>query len=323
VGLLGCDFELDEENDMYRIKKIYRGAVWDAVHSPLTEPGVEVEEGDYLLEVNGLALDTSQDPWASFQDLAGEVVSLTINSEPNLAEAKEILVKPMSSEARLRNLSWIEENRRKVEEATDGRVGYVYVPDTGRNGQNELVRQFTPQSKKEGMIIDERFNGGGQIPDRFIELMNRPLYNYWAIRHYRDWQTPGVSHVGPKVMLINSWAGSGGDAFPYYFRKAGLGPLIGTRTWGGLVGISHNPQLIDGGWITAPKFAFFNTEGQWDVEGYGISPDFEVKNIPAKIEEGKDEQLDKAIEVVLDLLEENPPVKPEKPAYPDRRLMID
>jgi tricorn protease len=322
VGLLGCDFELDEVNNLYRIKKIYEGAVWDSSRSPLKEPGVEVEEGDYLLSVNGLELDTSEDPWASFQGLAGEVVSLMINSEPNIADANEILVKPMSSDSRLRNLSWIEDNRRKVEEATGGRVGYIYVPDTGRNGQNELVRQFGGQMTKKALIIDERFNGGGQIPDRFIELLNRPIYNYWALRDFKDWRTPSISHAGPKVMLINSWAGSGGDAFPHYFREAGLGPLIGTRTWGGLVGISHNPGLIDGGRVTAPRFAFWNTEGDWDVEGYGITPDYEVKNIPAKVETGKDEQLDKAVEVVLELLQERPPVQPDRPEYPDRSGVV-
>ncbi|MFQ6114934.1 MAG: PDZ domain-containing protein, partial [bacterium] len=247
VGLLGCDFELDKENNAYRIKKIYEGAVWDAeVRSPLREPGVHVNEGEYLLAVNGRPLDTSKDPWASFQGLAGEVVTLTINSTPTLSGAREIIVEPLKSEFRLRNLAWIESNRRKVEEATDGRVGYIYVPNTARSGQNELVRQFIPQRTKQGLIIDERFNSGGQVPDRFIELLNRPIYNYWARRDHRDWQTPFVAHTGPKVMLVNSWAGSGGDAFPYYFRKAGLGPLVGTRTWGGLIGISGNPQPIDG-----------------------------------------------------------------------------
>jgi len=324
VGLLGCDFELDEENNAYRISKIYEGAVWDAeVRSPLRTPGIEVNEGDYLLAVNGKEIDTSKDPWAAFQGLAGEVVELMINDEPDANDAREVTVKPASSEFRLRNLAWIEANRKKIRDATNNRVGYVYVPDTGRNGQNELVRQFTPQWTKEALIIDERFNSGGQIPDRFIELLDRPLYNYWARRDHRDWRTPGVAHTGPKVMLINGWSGSGGDAFPYYFRKAGLGPLIGTRTWGGLIGISGNPQPIDGGSVTVPTFGFWNTEGKWDVEGYGVEPDYPLENEPHKMAAGRDPQLEKAIEVALDLLEKNPPPKLQKPIYPDRSDKVE
>ncbi|MBL7152275.1 MAG: PD40 domain-containing protein [Phycisphaerae bacterium] len=324
VGLLGCDFELDAETDAYRISKIYEGAVWDAeVRSPLRTPGIEVNEGDYLLAVNGKELDTSKDPWAAFQGLAGEVVELTINDEPDTNDAREITVKPASSEFRLRNLAWIEANRRKVQEATNNRVGYIYVPNTSISGQNELVRQFTPQWTKEALIIDERFNSGGQIPDRFIELLDRPLYNYWARRDHRDWRSPFVAHAGPKVMLINGWSGSGGDAFPYYFRKAGLGPLIGTRTWGGLIGISGNPQPIDGGSVSVPTFGFWNTEGEWAVEGYGVDPDYPLENEPHKMAAGQDPQLEKAIEVILELLEKQPPPKLQKPIYPDRSDKVE
>jgi len=324
VGLLGCDFVLDTRNNAYRISKIYQGGNWDAeVRSPLCQPGVDVNEGDYLLAVNGQKLDTSEDPWAAFQGLAGEVVTLTINSKPDINNPRQVVVEPTSSEFRLRNLAWIESNRRTVQEATGNRVGYIYVPDTGRNGQNELVRQFTPQRTKDALIIDERFNSGGQIPDRFIELLNRPVYNYWARRDHRDWQTPYVTHIGPKVMLINGWSGSGGDAFPYYFRKTGLGPLVGTRTWGGLIGISGNPQLIDGGSVTAPTFGFWNTEGKWDVEGYGVDPDYRIENAPHEMVAGRDPQLEKAIEVILGMLEKQPPKKPRKPLYPDRSDRIE
>ncbi len=321
VGLLGCDFELDNQNNAYRIKKIYEGAAWDVeVRSPLQDPGIQAKEGDYILAVNGQPLDTSKDPWAAFQGLAGEVVSLTVNSTPSQEGAQEVLVKPLSSEYRLRNLAWIESNRRKVEEATNGRVGYIYVPDTSINGQNELVRQFTPQIMKEGLIIDERFNSGGQVPDRFIELLNRPIYNYWARRDHRDWRTPFVAHEGPKVMLINQWAGSGGDAFPYYFRKAGLGPLVGKRTWGGLIGMSGNPMPIDGGFVSAPTFGLWNTQGQWDVEGYGVDPDYDIENEPHEMVSGRDPQLEKAVEVILDLLEKSPPKKLKKPVYPKKAV---
>jgi tricorn protease len=320
VGLLGCDFELDKESNAFRIKKIYEGAVWDApeASSPLMAPGVKVKEGEYLLAVNGLPLDTSRDVWASFQGLAGEVVTLTVNSSASMEGARDVIVEPLSSEYRLRNLAWIESNRKKVEKATNGRVGYIYVPDTSINGQTELLRQFIPQHRLDGLIIDERFNSGGQASDRFIEMMNRPIYVYAARREHRDLTIPYLTHVGPKVMVINEWAGSGGDAFPYFFRKAGLGPLIGKRTWGGLVGISGNPMFIDGGFITAPNLAIWHPDGYWDVEGYGVDPDIEVENAPHEMVAGKDAQLEKAIEVILDELKKNPPKKPKRPAYPDR-----
>ncbi len=319
VGLLGCDFELDKKKNAFRLKKIYEGAVWDAeVRSPLRQPGLEVKEGEYLLAVNGQPLDTSKDIWASFQGLAGEVVTLSINSTASMTGARDVIVKPVSSEFRLRNLAWIESNRKKVEKATNGKVGYIYVPDTSINGQNELVRQFIPQHRLDGLIIDERFNSGGQFSDRFIELMNRPLYAYAARRDHQDLTIPFLSHTGPKVMVINEWAGSGGDAFPYSFRKAGLGPLIGKRTWGGLIGISGNPILIDGGFITAPNLAIWHPDGYWDVEGYGVDPDHEVENAPHEMAAGKDPQLEKAVAAVLDLLKKKPPKKPRRPAYPDR-----
>ena len=319
VGLLGCDFELDRANNAYRISKIYEGADWDAkVRSPLRRPGIVVNEGDYLLAVNGRPVDTSRDPWAAFQGLSGEVVALTLNASPAPEGAREVLVTPTSSESRLRNLAWIESNRKKVEAATDGKVGYIYVPDTGTFGQSEHVRQFTPQRTKAGLVIDERFNSGGQLPDRFIELLNRPVYSYIAHRHHRDRHTPYVSHTGPKVMLINQWAGSGGDAFPHYFRIAGLGPLVGMRTWGGLIGIGGDPRLVDGGSVRAPAHALWNPAGYWDVEGHGVDPDYEVENIPHEAAAGRDSQLDKAIEVILDLLQKQPPVEPARPAYPDR-----
>jgi tricorn protease len=317
TGLLGVDWELVD--DAYRIASIVTTAPWDAeVRSPLAEPGVDVDEGDWVLAVNGTPIDTSKDPWAAFEGLAETTVILTVNDRPDFEGAREVLVETLGSEARLRNLAWIERNRRKVDEATDGRVGYIYVPDTGRGGQTELVRMFRAQFMKEGLIVDERFNSGGQIPDRFVELLNRPLYNFWAVRDGMDWQTPFISHVGPKVMLINAWSGSGGDAFPYYFRAAGVGPLIGTRTWGGLIGMSGAPSLIDGGRLTAPTFSFYNVDGEWDVENLGVDPDIEVVDDPSLMLDGGDPQLDRAIAEVMMALEENPPARPPRPDYPVR-----
>lgn len=321
VGLLGVDFAL--ENGAYRIKRIIDGAAWDSeVRSPLRRPGVNVREGDYLLAVNGTPLDPALDPWAAFQGLAGRTVALTVNSRPTLEGARTVLVETLSSEARLRNLAWIDANRRRVEEASGGRVGYIYVPDTGVNGQNELVRQFYGQADKEALIIDERFNSGGQIPDRFVELLNRPVTNYWAVRDGKDWQWPPVAHQGPKVMLINEWSGSGGDAFPFYFKEAGLGPLVGKRTWGGLIGISGAPTLVDGGSVTVPTFAIYSTSGEWIIEGHGVEPDIEVEADPARLSRGEDPQLERAIAEAIRLLGQKPPLQPKRPGYPDRTAPV-
>jgi len=317
TGLLGVDWELAD--GAYRIKKIVTAAPWDLeVRSPLSEPGLEVSEGDWVLAVNGTPVDTAKDPWAAFEGLAETTVVLTVSDSPSLDGAREVLVETLASEARLRNLAWIEANRQKVDEATDGRVGYIYVPSTGRGGQTELYRMFRPQFAKDGLIVDERFNNGGQVPDRFVELLNRPIINYWAVRAGKDWQTPTISHAGPKAMLINAWSGSGGDAFPYYFRAAGLGPLIGTRTWGGLIGYTGAPSLVDGGRLTVPTFSFYNPDGEWDVEGYGVDPDIEVVDDPSLMLDGGDPQLDRAIAEVLRLLEENPPHRPVRPENPVR-----
>ncbi|HEY8549388.1 MAG TPA: PDZ domain-containing protein, partial [Vicinamibacterales bacterium] len=317
VGMLGVDFAL--ENGAYRIARIIDSAPWDSeVRSPLKRPGVDVREGDYLLAVNGVPLDTSKDPWAAFQGLAGQTVALTVNSRPTMDGARTVFVETLASEYRLRNLAWIDANRRRVHEATNGRVGYIYVPDTGVNGQNELVRQFYGQAHMDALIIDERFNSGGQIPDRFVELLNRPIYNFWGVRDGRDWQWPPIAHTGPKVMLINEWSGSGGDAFPFYFKSAGLGPLIGKRTWGGLIGISGAPLLVDGGSVTVPTFGMYSTGGEWIIEGYGVDPDIEVEADPARLARGEDPQLERAIQEALRLLESNPPVRPNKPRYPNR-----
>ncbi|MCJ7440303.1 MAG: PDZ domain-containing protein [Thermoanaerobaculaceae bacterium] len=317
VGLLGADFTL--ENGAYRIKKIYDGAPWDAeVRSPLLEPGLKVKEGDYLLAVNGAMVDTTRDPWAAFDGLAGKDVMLTVNDRPTMTGTRQVLVKTLESEARLRNLAWINANRLQVEKATGGRIGYIYVPDTAEDGQRELYRQFLGQLGKDGLVIDERFNSGGQIPDRFVELLNRPVTNYWAVRDGKDWQWPPAAIPGPRVMLINGWSGSGGDCFPLYFKMANLGPLIGRRTWGGLIGISGAPDLVDGGNVTVPTFGMYSTDGKWLVEGHGVDPDIDVVDDPAKMWDGGDPQLDRAIDELMRLLKEKPPVVPKRPAYENR-----
>ncbi|MCW5558223.1 MAG: PD40 domain-containing protein, partial [Verrucomicrobiae bacterium] len=318
VGYLGCDYQ--QTNGLYQIAWILEGAPWDAeVRSPLKAPGVNVNAGDYLLAVNGTPLDPAQDPWAAFQGLADMPVLLTISTNGTPEGAREILVKTLASEARLRHLAWQEANRRRALEKSGGRVAYVYVPDTGQNGQNELVRQWRGQVHLPGMVVDERFNSGGQIPDRFVELLQRPLRNWWGVRDGHDWPWPPVAQQGPKAMLMNGWSGSGGDCFPYYFKQSGLGPLIGQRTWGGLIGITGAPGLVDGGSVTVPTFGIYDLQGEWIIEGYGVAPDIEVVDDPTVMARGGDPQLDRAIEEVVHALEKNPPPLPRKPLYPDRR----
>jgi len=317
VGYLGIDWELS--NGAYRIKRIVNGAAWDTeVRSPLLASGLKVKEGDYILAVNGVKIDVTKDPWSAFEGLADKTVELTINNKPSTDGAWTIVVKTLSDETRLRNLEWIESNRKRVEEATDGKIGYIYVPSTGIDGQTELVRQFYAQFTKQGLIIDERFNNGGQIPDRFIELLDRKPLAFWAVRDGSNWQWPPVANFGPKVMLINGWSGSGGDAFPDYFRKAKLGPLVGARTWGGLIGITGAPALIDGGSVTVPTFRMYDPDGKWFKEGHGVDPDIEVPEDPGMLSNGVDVQLERAIKEALRLLKENPPVNPKQPEYENR-----
>ncbi len=300
----------------YKVKKIIRGAVWDAeVRSPLDQPGVGIKEGNYILAVNGIKLTTATDPYAAFQDLAGKTIEITYNTTSLLTGAKTVVVEAMRDESRLRHLAWIEQNRKRVEEATNGAAGYVYVRSTGIDGQNELIRQFNAQMNKKSLIIDERFNSGGQIPDRFIEMLNRPPVVFWAIRDGASWPWPPAGQFGPKVMLINGWSGSGGDAFPDYFRKAGLGPLIGARTWGGLIGISGVPSLIDGGSVTVPTFRMYNLDNTWFKEGHGVDPDIAVAEDLTTGAQGKDVQLERAITEIQNLLKTKGFVVPKMPAY--------
>ncbi|MGA9364146.1 MAG: PDZ domain-containing protein [Bacteroidota bacterium] len=316
-GYLGVDWEVAD--GAYRIKNIVADAPWDTeVRSPLTQPGINVHKGDCILAVNGEPLDVTKAPWAAFAGLADKTVELTVNSKPTIEGAHKVVVQTLSDETRLRHLAWIESNRKRVDEATNGHVGYVYVPSTGIDGQTELVRQFAAQFSKDGLIIDERFNSGGQIPDRFIELLDRKSLAFWAVRDGRNWQWPVIANFGPKVMLINGWSGSGGDAFPDYFRKAGLGPLIGTRTWGGLIGISGAPGLIDGGSVTVPTFRMYNPDGTWFKEGHGVDPDIEVAGDPSQLANGVDPQLERGIQEVLALVKAHPPVSPKQPAYEKR-----
>jgi tricorn protease len=317
VGMLGVDWKL--ENGAYRIGHIVQGGPWDAdARSPLKEPGVDVKEGDYVLAVNGVPVDVSKDPWAAFQGLTQAPMVLTVNAQPTMDGARQVLVKPLADDTELRFREWIEARRQRVDQASGGKVGYIYVQSTGVDAQGELLKQFMAQWRKDGLIIDERFNSGGQIPDRFIELLNRPMLSYWAVRNGEDWQWPPIAHRGPKVMLINGWSGSGGDAFPFYFRQAKVGPLIGLRTWGGLIGMSGAPGLVDGGTLTVPTFRMYDVTGKWFPEGHGVEPDIPVVDDPAQLVRGTDPQLERAIQEVQRLIAQQPPTPPKRPAYEKR-----
>lgn len=319
AGLLGCDFALEE--GAYRITRILgAGSPEIDARGPLAQHGVDARVGDWLLAVNGQALDAARDVHAAFLGLAGAPVELTLNARPVLDGAeRRVVATPIESDAELRYRDWVATRREQVAALSNGRVGYVHVPDTGFRGQNELVRQFESQMHKDALLIDERWNGGGQIPTRFIELLNRPRTNFWAVRHGEDWNWPPSAHHGPKAMLINGSSGSGGDAFPYYFRQANLGKLIGQRTWGGLVGISGNPSFVDGAGITVPRFAFYEKDGTWGVEGYGVAPDIDVLDDPALMAHGEDPQLVAGVQHLLRELETFPFERAKRPAPPDRR----
>lgn len=319
VGYLGIDWQADGK--FYKIKKIISPAQWDAeVRSPLEISGSDIKEGDYLLAVNGVPISSETEPYAAFQGLSNKTVEITYNSTPSFNNAKNVIVKTLDDESRLRHLAWIEENRKRVEEATNGEVGYIYVRSTGIDGQNELIRQFNAQWDKKALVIDERFNAGGQIPDRFIEMLNRTPLAFWAVRDGESWPWPPYAHFGPKVMLINGWSGSGGDAFPDYFKKKGLGPLIGTRTWGGLIGISGVPQLVDNGSITVPTFRMYHPDGTWFKEGHGVEPDILVPEDLGSMASGTDPQLERAITEIKALLKTKQYTRPKMPSYEKRNL---
>jgi tricorn protease len=316
TGLLGCDFKV--ENGRYRFAKIYNGENWNPnLRAPLTEPGVEVNAADYLIAVNGREVRSTENVYSFFESKANKQVLIKVSANADGSNAREYTVVPVGSETGLRNLDWIEGNRRKVDQLSGGKLAYVYLPDTALGGYTNFNRYYFSQIDKDGAVIDERFNGGGTAADYIIDYMRRPLMNRWATREGEDFSTPSASIYGPKVMIINEYAGSGGDMMPWLFRKAGVGPTVGKRTWGGLVGIYDYPQLIDGGSVTAPRVAFYNLQGEWDVENHGTPADVDVDFDPAAWRQGKDTQLEKAVQVALDLLKKNPTLKPKRPAYPN------
>jgi tricorn protease len=316
VGLLGADYTI--EGGRYRISKIYQGENWNPqLRAPLTQPGVNVQEGDYLLAVNGRELRGSDEIFELFEGTADKSTVLKVGPTADGKGAHNVTVVPIENEGTLRNREWIEGNLRKVDKLSGGRLAYVYLPDTGGGGYTAFNRYFFAQVGREGAVIDERFNGGGAAADYVIDYLRRPLQNYWMTREGQDFTTPVGAIFGPKAMIINMYAGSGGDALPWYFRDAKLGPLVGTRTWGGLIGIYDYPQLMDGGSVTAPRVAFYNRNGDWDVENHGVAPDVEVEITPKDWMSGHDPQLEKAVAVVLDSLKKNPLPVAKRPTFPN------
>lgn len=324
-GLLGAELELDGSAGRYRIMKIYKGENWNPERrSPLTEAGVNVKEGDYLLRINGKDLMAKDNPYSLLENLAEKEVTITVGNKPDGSNAHDFTVTTIKSELELKYYNWVLERRAMVDKLSNGRIGYIHVPNTAVEGNRELFRGMYSYHDKDALIIDDRYNGGGFIPENMANLLDRRTLTYWHRNGMSlPAKAPGVAHDGPKAMLINGYSSSGGDAFPYFFKKLGLGKLIGTRTWGGLVGISGNARLVDGGYISVPRFGIYNEDSQWIIEGVGVYPDIEVVDRPEKIAKGQDPCVEKAVEVLLDELEKNPVKKVKTPIPPDRSKWIE
>ncbi|HEV8195503.1 MAG TPA: PDZ domain-containing protein, partial [Gemmatimonadales bacterium] len=317
VGMLGAD--LSVENGHYRLHHIYSGENWNPdLQAPLSAPGIRVANGDYLLEVNGVPLLPPANPYRVFEGTAGRQTVLRINSTPSMEGSRLVTVVPVASEDGLRSRAWVENNRRLVDSLSHGRLAYVWLPNTAGGGYTYFTRYYYAQQHKEGAVIDERYNQGGQVADYIVTELNRTLMGYFATRDGNPSTSPTAGIFGPKVMIINESAGSGGDALPYMFRQRKIGPLVGTRTWGGLVGTLGTPSTIDGGGITAPNLAFYDLNGHWAIENEGIAPDIEVDYSAAEVIKGHDPQLERAVKEALRLLEQSPRKSVPRPAPIDR-----
>lgn len=315
-GLLGADYEIRDGH--YCIAKIYTGGSWSPdLKAPLAQPGLKIKQGDCILAINGTTLSASDDIQRLLEGTAGQAIVLHVAATPAGADAHDVTVIPTGNEAELRNTDWIEGNRVKVDKLSGGKLAYVYLPDTAQGGFTNFNRYYFAQLDKQGAVIDERFNAGGQVADYIIEALKRQLISWWSPRYGNIERTPNAAILGPKVMIANEYSGSGGDALPWMFKQAKIGTLVGKRTWGGLVGIGGTPSLMDGGSVTAPSFAFFNPQGQWDVENHGVDPDVEVEMEPKPVAEGHDPQLEKAVSLALEQLKEHLLPEPHRPAYPN------
>ena len=315
-GLLGADYKV--ENGRYQFARVFNGENWNPqLKAPLTQPGVDVKEGEYLLEVNGAEVRPPESVYKFFENTAGKQVKIKVGPNPDGTGSREVTVEPVGSEFALRNRAWEEDNRRLVDKLSGGKLAYVHVPDTAAGGFTNFNRYYFSQVGKEGAVIDERYNHGGAIADYIIDLLERPLRNCAISREGQEFCSPLAQIYGPKAMVINEMSGSGGDALPWMFKQDKIGPLVGTRTWGGLVGIYGYPPLLDGGFVTAPRVAIFGLHGQWEVENHGIAPDIEVENLPGPVAAGHDPQLERAVEVTMEALKNHPVTIPQHPPYPN------
>jgi len=315
-GLLGADYKV--ENGRYRFVRIFNGENWNPdLRAPLTQPGVDVKVGDYLLEVSGREVRPPVDVYSYFENTGGTQIKIKVGPNPDGKDSREVTVVPLPSEFPLRNHAWEEDNRRKVDQLSGGKVAYVHVPDTATGGFINFNRYYFAQVGKQAAVIDERYNHGGEIADYIIDMLKRPLRNCDITREGEQFCSPLAQIYGPKTMVINEMSGSGGDALPWMFKQDKVGPLVGTQTWGGLVGIYGYPPLLDGGFITAPRVAIFGLHGEWEVENHGIAPDIEVENDPASVAAGHDPQLERAVQVTLEALKAHPVVIPGHPPYPN------
>jgi len=315
-GLLGCDYQI--ENGRYRFARVYSGENWNPeLQAPLTQPGVNVKAGEYLISVGGRDLRAGENVYAPFENTAGKQVAIRVGSKPDGSDAREVVVVPIANESALRGRAWIEDNRRKVDQLSGGKLAYVYIPNTGANGYRSFNRDFFVQTQKEGAVIDERFNQGGLLADYVVNMLTRPQLSAIRFRYAeKDVSVPAGAIYGPKAMLINSMSGSGGDAMPWYFRKMNVGPLVGTRTWGGLVASQQGPRLMDGGTYTAPDAAVYGLSGKWEVENAGVAPDIEVELDPAEWRKGHDTQLEAAVTELMKEIAKHPRTEPVRPAFP-------
>lgn len=319
-GLLGCEVEA-HKSGFYKITKIFPGENWhEQFRSPLTDPNLNIKEGDFILAIDGEIAATTMNFYRYLEHKGNRMIELTVSSKPDFKFARKVMVKTITSETGLRYLDWVKSRQELVDKLSGGRIGYIHIPNTAVEGNRELFKHFYPQTKKEALIIDDRYNGGGFIPDRMIELLDRPLLNYWVRRGTKPTRTPGFTHLGPKVCLINGYSSSGGDAFPYYLKLRGLGKLIGTRTWGGLIGLSGNPNFADNGSYSIPTFRFLGTNGQWIIENEGVAPDMEVVDRPDEVAKGKDPSLEAAVQYLLEELKKNPVRPVVVPPAPDESL---
>jgi len=320
VGILGVDFEIDEANNRVRVARILRGENWsERLRSPLLDPGIDVSEGDYLLAINGQEVTAHINPYSLLVNTVGKIVTLTVSDQPTMDGSREVKVKPLASEEALRYYNWVEDRRAYVDSVSGGKIGYIHLPDMDTQGLIKFAEMFYHQIRKQGLIIDVRYNGGGFVSGLILERLRRVVKAMGMSRNGGVGPKPGGGLNAYMITLLNEFSCSDGDYFPYFFREYGLGPLMGKRTWGGVIGIRGYRPLIDGGYYTAPEFGIYNLEGEWIMENVGVEPDIEVDNLPERAALGYDDQLDRAIEYISKKIEEDPKTLPPLPSPPEKR----